>query len=98
MIEYNRTDISEGIDVNKTNSSRECSLCHYYYLLDINFNYQKYLCDGCHDISTKANSMHNLAIAYNKGNAYRINFAFMTKDNACAVIKSANIIDKKGTL
>ena len=43
MLEYNRIDVSEGIDVNKTSSSRECSLCHYYYFLDINCNYQKCL-------------------------------------------------------
>ena len=50
MLEYDRVDVSEGIDVNKTSSSRECSLCHYHYFLDINFNYQKYLCNRCHDL------------------------------------------------
>ena len=98
MIEYDRIDLSQGIDVNKTSSSREFSLCHYYYFLDKNFNYQKYLCDGCHDMSMKANSMQNLAIAYNKGNAYRINFVFISKDNANNLIKNANITDTKGTL
>ena len=98
MIEYDRIDISEGIDVNKTSSSRECTLCHYHYFLNINFNYQKYLCDGCHDMSMKACSMYNLAVAYNKGNAYRINFVFISKDNAINVIRNANVIDKKGTL
>ena len=29
MLEYERTDISEGIDVNKTNLSKECDICHY---------------------------------------------------------------------
>ena len=29
MIEYKRIDILEGIDVNKTNKSEECILCHY---------------------------------------------------------------------
>ena len=38
MLEYDKIDLSEGIDVNKTINSRECSLCHYYYFLDINFN------------------------------------------------------------
>ena len=38
MLEYDRIDLSEGIDVNKTSNSRECSLWHYYYFLDINFN------------------------------------------------------------
>ena len=29
MLEYGRIDISEGIDVNKTNLSKECNICHY---------------------------------------------------------------------
>ena len=66
MLECNRIDLSEGIDVNKTSNSRECSFCHYYYFLNINFHYQKYLCDVCHDMSMKANSMQNLAkVFYN---------------------------------
>ena len=28
--------------------------------------------NGCHDMSTKAISLHNLCIGYNNGNAYRI--------------------------
>ena len=30
MLEYDRIDLSKGIDVNKTSNSRECSFCHYY--------------------------------------------------------------------
>ena len=30
MLEYNRIDVSEGIDVNKSyNKSKECNICHY---------------------------------------------------------------------
>ena len=36
MLEYDRIDISEGIDVNNTNKSKECMLCHYWYYLDKN--------------------------------------------------------------
>ena len=31
MLEYDRINISEDIDVNKTNSSKECDICHYWY-------------------------------------------------------------------
>ena len=31
MLEYDRIDISEGVDVNKTNLSKECELCHYWF-------------------------------------------------------------------
>ena len=56
------------------------------------------MCNGCHDISTKAISMHNLCIGYNNGNAYRINFVFMSKNDALNLIKNAVIICKKGVL
>ena len=54
MVEYDRIDISEGIHVNKTNLSGECDLCHYWYFKDIGFKYEKYLCNGCHDLMQKA--------------------------------------------
>ena len=30
MLEYDRIDISEGINVNKTSLSKECNICHYF--------------------------------------------------------------------
>ena len=38
MLEYGRIDISEGIDVNKTNLSKECDICHNWYFKDIVLN------------------------------------------------------------
>ena len=29
MLQYQKIDISEGIDINKTSASKECELCHY---------------------------------------------------------------------
>ena len=99
MLEYDRIDISEGVDIKKCNeTSRQCSLCKFYFFLNKNFNYQTYLCDGCHDISTKATSIQNLAIIYHEGNAYRVNFVFMSINDAFNLIKYSNIIDKKGVL
>ena len=46
----------------------------------------------------KANSMHNLAIAYNNGSTYRINFVFMSKNDVLNLMKNALIIDKRGVL
>ena len=95
MFEYDRIDISEGIDVNKNkNISRKCSLRKFYYFLDTNFKYGPYLCDGCY-MSMKANSMQNLAIVYHGENAYRVIFVFTSKKDAFNLIKNAVIIDKK---
>ena len=99
MLEYDKIDINKVIDINKNKLvSKECIIYNYWYFINRNVNYQRYLCDGCHDMSLKTSSMHNLAIAYNNGNAYRINFAFMSKNNALNLIKNAVIIDEKGIL
>ena len=93
MLEYHRIDVSEGTDIKKSNeTSRECSLCRFYYFLNKNFNYQMYLCDGCHNMSIKAISMQHLAIVYHGENAYRINFVFMKKNDAFNLIKTSIII------
>ena len=99
MLEYDRIDLSEGIDIKKCeDTSRECKLCKFYYFLNKNFNYQRYLCDGCHDMSIKAISMQNLAIIHHGENVYRVNFVFMSKNDAYNLIKNAVIIGKKGIL
>ena len=62
MLEYDRIDISEGIDINKTNASKECEICHYWYFLDKNFNYEPYLCNGCNDLMQKAMNLMMLLL------------------------------------
>ena len=31
MLKYDKIDITDGIDVDKTNKSRECMFYHYWY-------------------------------------------------------------------
>ena len=78
--------------------SKECWLCHFSFFIDKSFNFDERLCDGCCDMSVKAVSMNNLAIAYVDDKVYRINFAFMTKDEAINLIKNSVIMDKRGVL
>ena len=99
MLKYDRIDLSDSIDVNKCeDTSKKCNLCQYYYFVFKNFNYQRHICHGCHDISTKAISMQNIVIIYHDGNAYRVNFAFMSRNDAFNLMKKSVIIDKKRTL
>ena len=62
MLEYDRIDISEGIDITKTNASKECDICHYWYFKDIGFKYESYLCNDCHDVMQKAINFNYVAI------------------------------------
>ena len=99
MLEYDRIDISEDIDIKKCKeTSRECNLCKFYNFLDKNFNYGPYLWNRCYDMSLKAVSKKNLAIINHNGNHYRVKFAFISKKDAYNLIKNATIIDRKGTL
>ena len=98
MLEYDRVDISEGIDVNKTNLSKECDICHYWYFKNIGFKYEPYLCNGCLNLMQKAMSFNNVAFAYVKGNAYIIHFWYMSRDDTINIMNGSNLVDKRGVL
>ena len=46
MLQYNKIDISEGIDSNKTKDSSRCIIFNYYYFLKVNFRFQPNTCDS----------------------------------------------------
>ena len=96
MLEYDRIDISEGIDINKTNLSKQCDICHYCYSKSIGSKYDPYLCNGCHDLMQKAMVFNNVATVYVKGNAYRIHFWYTDKDDAINIMSGSNLVDKRG--
>ena len=79
MLEYDRIDISEGIDVNKTNASRECDIWHYWYSKDIGFKYEPYLCNGCHDLMQKAMNFNDVAIFMLKETVTEYTFGIWAK-------------------
>ena len=98
MLEYDRINISEGIDINKTNLSKECFLCHYWYFLNKNFSYGPYLCDGCYNIVQKSISFKKIAIVHVRKSVYRIYFQDINKREAKKLMANSNLIDKKGIL
>ena len=84
MLEYDRIDISEGIDISKlSDKSKECHICHYWYFLYKSFSYEPYLCNGFHDLMQKAMSFNDVK---------------MSKNDAVSIMHNSNLIDKKGVL
>ena len=49
MLQYEKTDVSEGIDVNKTSLSKECMFCHFWYFQDVGFKFEPHVCNKCQD-------------------------------------------------
>ena len=50
MLYYDRIDVSKGIDLAKSNNSKECMICHYWFFNQW-FKFQDSVCDGCHDLT-----------------------------------------------
>ena len=98
MLEYDRIDISDGVDVNEISLSKECDICRYWYFKDIGFKYEPHGCNGSHDLMEKAMSFNNVSIVYVKGSAYRIHFWYISKDDAINIMNGSNLVNKIGVL
>ena len=64
MLEYDRIEVSKGINVNKTDGSRECIICHYWYLLNMNSRFQPKICNGRHDLMETARIFIDVVIFF----------------------------------
>ena len=94
MLEYDRIDVSEVIDINKTNASKECNICHYWYFLDKGFKYEPYLCNGCHYLVQKSMNFNDVSIVSLKRSDYRIHFWCMSIDDTISRLKNSNLNEK----
>ena len=71
MLRYQKIDVSEGIDVNKTSGSKECELYHYWFFKDIGMKFQEHVCNKCHYLLMIAYSLKDIAILNAKGATFR---------------------------
>ena len=94
MLEYERIEISEGIDVNKTHLSKECDICHYWHFKDISFKYEPYLCNGCHDLIKKLLVLIILPLYILKEMLIELNFWYKSKDDVINIINGSILLDK----
>ena len=70
MSYYDRIDISEGIDINKTSESKECNICHNWYFLNQSFKFQQNVSNRCHDLLMMPMNLSDIAIINIKGSSY----------------------------
>ena len=94
MLKYDKIDISEGIDVNKTNKLKECMFCHYWYFLNKNISYGPNTYDGCYNIVQRSTDFKNIAIVHIKKNTYRIYFQNMSKNKPKKIMNKFDLVGK----
>ena len=56
---YEKYDVSEEIDTNKTSASKECMFCHYWWFKDVGFKFESHVCNKCHDVLMIACELKN---------------------------------------
>ena len=71
MIYYDRIEVSEETDVNKTSESKEDDIFHYCYFLHKDSKSQPNVCNGCHDLLMMYMNLSDIAILIIKRTCYR---------------------------
>ena len=97
MLQYEKIDVSEGIDTNKTSASKECIICHYWYFKDVVFKFEPHVSNKCHDVMMTAYELKNIAILNVKG----VNFSYIlwgiSRDEAVNRLNNS-VLEDKGVL
>ena len=87
---FDRIDVSEGIDVNKTSTSKECDICPYWYFLNV--------CSRYHDLLMMSMNLSNTVIFKIKTSDYRCIISLISKNETINLIQNADLAVKSRTL
>ena len=98
MIYYDRIDVSEGIDVNKTSASKEYDICHYLYFLNNSFKFQPNVCNRYQDLLMLSVNLSDSAILNIKVSNYHCFIRLISKNEAINLLQNADLTEKSGIL
>ena len=94
MLYDDRIDISEGIDLTKSNKSKECIICHYWFF-NHGFKFQDYITNGCHDLTILSVNINDNAIITVKNVDYRCIIHNIRKSEATNLLKNS-VLENRG--
>ena len=80
MLYFNKIDVSEWIDVNKTSASKECDIWHYWYFLNFSFKFLSNACKRSLDLLMISKNLSDIAILNIKGLDYHCIMSLITKN------------------
>ena len=83
MLYYDRIEVSEEIDINKTSALKEYDICH---------------CNGCHNVLMISINFNDFAVLNTDGADYCCIFNRTSESNALNLLKNADFTKKKGVL
>ena len=98
MICYDRIEVSEGTDVNKTSTSKECDVCHYWHFLNYSFTFQPNVCNRCHNLLMMSLNFSDTVILNITGSNYCCIISLISKNEAMNLLQNADLTEKRRTL
>ena len=94
MLYYDRIDISEGIDLTKSNRSKEFMICHYCFFSH-GPRFQDSICNGCHDLTILCLNISGIAIITDKNVDYCYIIHSVIKSEAINLLKNS-VLEARG--
>ena len=88
--------VSKGSDLAKSNSSKECMICHYFFF-NHGFHFQDFVCNDCHDVTMGCLHTSDITIITAKNVDYRCVIHSISKSEAINSLKSA-VVEKHGNI
>ena len=94
ILYYDKTGFSEGNDINKTNESKECDVCHYWYFLDKEFKFQPDVCIVGHDVLFVSMNLSYIVILNIHGADYGCIISGISKSEAVNLLQKTDLKEK----
>ena len=83
MLYYNENDASQGIDMIKANTSKECDICHCWYFFKKGFKFKPHVCNS------------NIYILNIKNGDYRRIITGISKSEGIKLLQNIDLTEKK---
>ena len=96
MLFYDRIDLGEKIDVDKSNNNNKRIVCHYWYF-NHGFKFQKLVCNDCHDLLMLRLNISDIAIITVKGIYYRCIIHGISKSDAIHLLENP-MLNNRGNI
>ena len=97
MLQYDRIDVSEGTNINKSDKLKECMICYCWYFKDIGYKYEPYVWNQCHDLLMVVFDLNDFMVLNIKYIDYRYYVLNMIKNDAIKLLNNS-VLNNKGVL
>ena len=92
MLYYNRSDIGKGIDIAKSNNSKECMIISFF---NHRFKFQDSVYNGCHDLKMLSVNISDIDIITIKNVNYGCIIHKISKSEAINLLENSVLEDRR---